>query len=50
MHSTVKEGGLQGGKGGQAKRSKRKHERMSGRKSYPGRSAKSWFHSMSGQT
>ena len=32
------------------RRSRRKHERVSGRKSSPGRSAKSWFHSMSGQT
>ena len=30
--------------------SRRKHERVSGRKSSPGRSAKSWFHSKSGQT
>ena len=30
--------------------SRRKHERVSGRKSYPGRSAESWFHSKSGQT
>ena len=30
--------------------SRRKHERMSGRKSSPGRSAESWFHSKSGQT
>ena len=30
--------------------SKRKHERVSGRKSSPGRSAESWFHSKSGQT
>ena len=32
------------------RRSRRKHERVSGRKSSPGRSAKSWFHSKSGQT
>ena len=32
------------------RRSKRKHERVSGRKSSPGRSAESWFHSKSGQT
>ena len=32
------------------RRSKRKHERVSGRKSSPGQSAESWFHSMSGQT
>ena len=31
------------------KRSTKKHERVSGRKSFPERSAKSWFHSMSGQ-
>ena len=30
--------------------SRRKHERVSGRKSSPGRSAESWFHSESGQT
>ena len=30
--------------------SKRKHERVSGRKSSPGRYAESWFHSKSGQT
>ena len=30
--------------------SKRKHERMSERKSSPGRSAESWFHSKFGQT
>ena len=30
--------------------SRRKHERVSGRKSSPGRSAKSWFYSKSGQT
>ena len=30
--------------------SRRKHERVSGRKSSPGRSAESWFHSKSGQT
>ena len=30
--------------------SRRKHERVSGRKSFPGRSAESWFHSKSGQT
>ena len=32
------------------KRSRRKHERMSGRKSSLGRSVVSWFHSKSGQT
>ena len=30
--------------------SRRKHERVSGRKSSPRRSAESWFHSKSGQT
>ena len=30
--------------------SRRKYERVSGRKSSPGRSAESWFHSKSGQT
>ena len=30
--------------------SRRKHERVSGRKSSPGRSAESWFYSTSGQT
>ena len=30
--------------------SRRKHERVSGRKSSAGRSAESWFHSKSGQT
>ena len=29
---------------------RRKHERVNGRKSCPGRSAESWFHSESGQT
>ena len=33
-----------------SKRSRRKHERVSGRKNSPGRSAESWFHSKSGQT
>ena len=32
------------------KRSRRKHEQVSERKSSPGRSAESWFHSKSGQT
>ena len=32
------------------RRSRRKHERVSGRKSFPGRSAESWFYSKSGQT
>ena len=30
--------------------SRRKHERVSGHKSSPGRSAESWFYSKSGQT
>ena len=30
--------------------SRRKHEQVSARKSSPGRSAESWFHSESGQT
>ena len=55
VDSTVKEGRFLGGKGGKAKKSlprrgRRKHERVSGRKSSPGRSAESWFHSKSGQT
>ena len=33
-----------------SRKSRRKHERMSGRKSSPVRSAESWFHSTSGQT
>ena len=32
------------------KRSRRKHEQVSGRKSSPGQSGESWFHSKSGQT
>ena len=32
------------------RRSKRKHEQVNGRRSSPGRSAESWFHSKSGQT
>ena len=32
------------------RRGRRKHERVSKRKSSPGRSAESWFHSKSGQT
>ena len=32
------------------RRSRKKHERVSGCKSFPGRSADSWFHSKSGQT
>ena len=51
MESTVKEGRFQRGKQGHANkeslssRSGRKHERVSGRKSSPGQSAESWFHS-----
>ena len=42
-------------KGGESKKSlpkrnRRKQEQISGCKSYPGRSAESWFHSKSGQT
>ena len=33
-----------------SRRGRRKHERVSGYKSSPGRSAESWFHSKSGQT
>ena len=54
VDSALKEGRFQGGKGGQARkasrRSRRKHEQLSGRKSSPGRSAESWFHSKSSQT
>ena len=32
------------------RRGRRVHERVSGRKNYPGRFAESWFHSKSGQT
>ena len=52
----MKEGRFQGEKGGQASEksiprgSGWKHERVSGRKSFPGGSAESWFHSKSGQT
>ena len=38
------------GKKSLPERSRRKHERVSGRKSSPGRSVESWFHSRSGQT
>ena len=31
------------------KESRKKHEQLSGRKSSPGESARSWFHSKSGQ-
>ena len=52
MDLTVKEGRFQGGKEGQARRGSlgSKHERVSGRKSSPGRSSQSWFHSKSGET
>ena len=48
VDSTEKEGRFQGGKGGHvgrasSRRSRRKHERVSGRKSSPGRSAESWL-------
>ena len=33
-----------------SRKSRKKHERVSGHKSSPGRSAESWFHSKSGQT
>ena len=32
------------------RKSRRKHERVSGRKSSPGESGKFWYHSKSGQT
>ena len=51
VDSTVNEGRFQGGERGRLPRgSRRKHERVSGCKSSPGRSAESWFHSKSGQT
>ena len=55
VDSTLKESKFQGGHGGQARKaslrtSRRKHERVNGRKSSPGRSAESWFHSKSRQT
>ena len=50
VDSMVNKGRFQEGKGGQARRGGRNHERMSGSKSSPGRSAESWFHSKSGQT
>ena len=48
--STVKKGRFRGRKGRTSKKSlprtsRRKHERVSGCKSFPGRSAESWFHS-----
>ena len=42
--------GLLSSKKSLSKRSRRKHEWVSGCKSSPGRSAQSWFHSKSGQT
>ena len=55
VDSTVNEGRFQEGKGRASKKSlsrtsRRKHERVSGRKISPGRSAEFWFHSKSGQT
>ena len=56
MDSMVNEDRFQGEKGRRAskkslpRRSRRKHERVSERKSSPGRSAESWFHFKSGQT
>ena len=55
VDSTVKEGRFQECGGGQTRRASlrdigRKHDQVSGRKSSPGRSAKYWFHSKSGQT
>ena len=38
------------GKKSLPRRGRRKHKRVSGRKSSPGQSAESWFHSESGQT
>ena len=51
VESTAKEGRFRGEEGEQAKRrSRRKHQRVSGCKSSPGGSGHSWFHSKSGQT
>ena len=54
MDSTVKEGRFpereKARKESLPRRGRRKRERVSGRKSSPGRSAESWFHSKSGQT
>ena len=51
MDSTVRKSGFQeGNKESLPKESRRKHERVSGRKSFLGRSAESWFYSKSGQT
>ena len=48
MDSTVNKGRFQeegrASKKSLLKRSRKKHERVSGRKSSPGRSAESWFH------
>ena len=55
MDSTVKKGKLQGGEGKANKeslprRSRKKHERVSGRNSSGERCAEPWFYSKSGQT
>ena len=52
MNATVKEGWFQEGEGEQASRAslEQVEKSMSGRKSSPGQSAESWFHSKSGQT
>ena len=54
MDSTMKEGKFQEGKRGQANGASleevEESMRESGRKSSPGGSAESWFHSRSGQT
>ena len=55
VDSTVNEGRLQKRTGRASNKSlprtsRRKHERVSGRKNSPGRSAESWPHSQSGQT
>ena len=55
MDSTVIDYRFHGGKRRASKKSllresRRKHERVNGHKSSPGRSEESWFHSMFGQT
>ena len=52
LHSEEKQVPRRKGRAGKKSllRSRRNHERMSGCKSSPGRSAESWFHSMSDQT
>ena len=53
MDSTIKADSKEEREGMQEeppKRGRRKHERVSGRKSSSGRSAESWLHSQSGQT